>query len=139
MTEKQKLELIKEKYPNYKDTFSQGELKNLLNDLDDPDKLSLFRERGVTEILSGVTMAGIGALAKQGLQATKQVVKATTAKEVAGKAIKKSKITPKRVIGGALGLSAIAGVMNMFDGGEEQTVNQEQALQEQANFNTQLL
>ena len=138
MTEKQKLELIKEKYPNYKDTFSQGELKNLLNDLDDPDKLSLFRERGVTEILSGVTMAGIGALAKQGLQATKQVVKATTAKEVAGKAIKKSKITPKRVIGGALGLSAIAGVMNMFDGGEEQTVNQEQALQEQANFNTQL-
>jgi len=145
MTEKQKLELIKEKYPNYRETFSEGELNSLLKDLDNPDKLSLFREQGVTEILGGAALAGIGTGVVKGAQAVKGLAKAVTAKkaaskgaEVAGEVVKKRKITPKRVIGGALGLSAVAGVMNMFGNDEEGTAAQEQANQEQADLNLQL-
>jgi len=146
MTEKQKLELIKEKYPNYKDTFSQGELKNLLNDLDDPEKLSLFRERGITEILGGAAMAGFGAAAVKGAQAIKGVVKAASAKkaatkgaEVAGEAVKKRKIiTPKRVIGAAAVATGINMIDSLFGNNDEQTAAQEKALQEEATLNSQL-
>jgi len=80
MTEKQKLELIKDKYPNYRDMLSQDELENLLDELDDPEKLSMFRERGVTEVLGGAAFAGIGAAALKGAQAAKGLAKAVTAR-----------------------------------------------------------
>lgn len=146
MTEKQKLELIKEKYPNYRETFSQGELKNLLSDLDDPEKLSLFREQGVTEILGGAAMAGIGAAAVKGAQAVKGVVKAASAKKAASKGAetgltKTQKITKgvkKYGKRGAL-LAGAVGAYNFFTSdNEEQTQTQEEANQAQADLNLQL-
>ncbi len=146
MTEKQKLELIKEKYPNYRDTFSQGELENLLSELDDPEKLSLFRERGVTEILGGAALAGIGAAALKGAQAAKGLAKAVTARkatkaaaEAGEEAVKKRKvITPKRVIGAAALATGINMIDSLFGDDEEQTAAQEKALQDEATLNSQL-
>jgi len=71
MTNKEKLELIKDKFPNYKDMFSEDELSGLLKDLDDPEKLTLFRERGFTEIREAGIAAGVGTAAKAGVQAAK--------------------------------------------------------------------
>jgi len=146
MTEKQKLELIKEKYPNYRDMLSQGELENLLSDLDDPEKLSMFRERGVTEILGGVGLAGIGAGALKGVQAAKGLAKAVTARkatkaaaEAGEEGVKKRKIiTPKRVFGAAALATGYNIIENLFGNDEEQTAAQEQSLQEQATLNSQL-
>jgi len=142
MTEKQKLELIKDKYPNYRDMLSQGELENLLSDLDDPEKLSLFRERGVTEILGGVGLAGIGVGALKGVQAAKGLAKAVTARkatkaaaEAGEEGVKKRKIiTPKRVFGAAALATGYNIIENLFGNDEEQTAAQEQSLQEQLMF-----
>jgi len=146
MTNKEKLELIKQKIPNYKDVLSQGDLNGLLKDLDDPEKLDLFRERGITEILGGSALTGIGAGLKAGASAAKGLAKAVTsrkAKTVAGEAgeqaVKKRKIiTPKRVIGAAAAATGINILTDLFGTDEEQTAVQEQALQEQATLNTQL-
>lgn len=146
MTNKEKLELIKDKIPNYKDMFSEGELNNLLKDLDDPEKLDLFRERGITEIREASIAAGVGTAAKAGAQAVKGLAKAvsarkakTTGAEVAGEAVKKRKvITPKRVIGAAAAATGINILTDLFGGDEEQTAAQEQALQEQTTLNTQM-
>ena len=128
MTEKEKLELIKEKYPNYRDVFSQSELDSLVRELDDPEKLTLFRERGVTQILGGAALGGLGAGAVKGAQAVKGLAKAvtsrkakTTAAEATGEAVKKRKIiTPKRVIGAAAVATGINIIDSLFGGDEEQ-------------------
>lgn len=146
MTNKEKLELIKDKIPNYKDMFSEDELSGLLKDLDDPEKLALFRERGFTEIREASIAAGVGAAAKAGAQAVKGLAKAVSARkaktagaEVAGEAVKKRKvITPKRVIGAAAAATGINILTDLFGGDEEQTAAQEQALQEQTTLNTQM-
>jgi hypothetical protein len=146
MTEKEKLELIKEKYPNYRDVFSQSELDSLVRELDDPEKLTLFRERGVTQILGGAALGGLGAGAVKGAQAVKGLAKAvtsrkakTTAAEATGEAVKKRKIiTPKRVIGAAAVATGINIIDSLFGGDEEQVAAQEKALEEQTTMNTQL-
>jgi hypothetical protein len=146
MTEKQKLELIKDKYPNYRDMLSQDELENLLDELDDPEKLSLFRERGVTEVLGGAAFAGIGAAALKGAQAAKGLAKAVTARkatkaaaEAGEEGVKKRKIiTPKRVFGAAALATGINMIDSLFGDDEEQTAAQEKALQEEATLNSQL-
>lgn len=53
MSRAEKLKLIKEKYPEYKEILSQDEINDLVNELDDPEKLKLFRQKGVTEVLAG--------------------------------------------------------------------------------------
>ena len=146
MTEKEKLELIKEKYPNYRDVFSQSELDSLVRELDDPEKLTLFRKRGVTQILGGAALGGLGAGAVKGAQAVKGLAKAvtsrkakTTAAEATGEAVKKRKIiTPKRVIGAAAVATGINIIDSLFGGDEEQVAAQEKALEEQTTMNTQL-
>lgn len=146
MTEKEKLELIKEKYPNYKDVFSQSELDSLVRELDDPEKLTLFRERGVTQILGGAALGGLGAGAVKGAQAVKGLAKAVTSRkaktaaaEATGEAVKKRKIiTPKRVIGAAAVATGINIIDSLFGGDEEQVAAQEKALEEQTNINTQM-
>lgn len=134
MTEKQKLELIKEKYPNYKDVFSQSELDGLLIELDDPEKLTLFRERGVTEILGGAALGGLGAGAAKGAQLIKEkgpkIAKATaeyakaklarpaktdTVLTTTQKAKKIAKKTGKYAVLGA----GAAWIMNTFGGDDE--------------------
>ncbi len=146
MTEKQKLELIKDKYPNYRDMLSQDELENLLDELDDPEKLSMFRERGVTEVLGGAAFAGIGAAALKGAQAAKGLAKAVTARkatkvaaEAGEEGVKKRKIiTPKRVFGAAALATGINIIDSIFGDDEEQTAAQEKALQDEATLNSQL-
>ena len=148
MTEKQKLELIKEKYPNYKDIFSQTELNNLVRELDDPEKVTLFRERGVTQVLGGAALGGIGAGAVKGAQAVKGVVKAvasrkakTAAAEGAETVVKKSSKTKKAVKFGIAGAAVATGINvieSLFGGDEEQVAAQEEALQKQTDINTQM-
>lgn len=148
MTEKQKLELIKEKYPNYKDVFSQSELDNLVRELDDPEKLTLFRERGVTQILGGAALGGLGAGAVKGAQAVKGLAKAvasrkakTAAAEGAETVVKKSSKTKKAVKFGIAGAAVATGlnvIESLFGGDEEQVAAQEKALEEQTTMNTQL-
>lgn len=146
MTEKQKLELIKEKYPNYKDVFSQSELDGLLIELDDPEKLTLFRERGVTEILGGAALGGLGAGAVKGAQAVKGLAKAVTSRkaktaaaEAIGEAVKKRKIiTPKRVIGAAAVATGINIIDSLFGDNDEQAAAEKESLQQQTDINTQM-
>lgn len=148
MTEKQKLELIKEKYPNYKDIFSQTELNNLVRELDDPEKVTLFRERGVTQVLGGAALGGIGAGAIKGAQAVKGVVKAvasrkakTAAAEGAETVVKKSSKKKKAVKFGIAGAAVATGINvieSLFGGDEEQIAAQEEALQQQTDINTQM-
>jgi hypothetical protein len=148
MTEKQKLELIKEKYPNYKDVFSQSELDNLVRELDDPEKLTLFRERGVTQILGGAALGGLGAGAVKGAQAVKGLAKAvasrkakTAAAEGAETVVKKSSKTKKAVKFGIAGAAVATGlnvIESLFGSDEEQVAAQEKALEEQTTMNTQL-
>jgi hypothetical protein len=144
MTEKEKLELIKEKYPNYKDVFSQSELDSLVRELDDPEKLTLFRERGVTQILGGAALGGLGAGAVKGAQAVKGLAKAvasrktkTAAETVLTKGQKAKKIAKKTVKYGVIGAGA-ATILNMFGGDEEQIATQEESLQQQTDINTQM-
>lgn len=148
MTEKQKLELIKEKYPNYKDVFSQSELDNLVRELDDPEKLTLFRERGITQILSGAALGGLGAGAIKGAQAVKGLAKAvasrktkTAAAEGAETVIKKSSKVKKAVKFGAAGAVVATGlniIDSLFGTDEEQVAAQEKLAKEQADINTQM-
>lgn len=148
MTEKQKLELIKEKYPNYKDVFSQSELDGLLIELDDPEKLTLFRERGVTQILGGAALGGLGAGAVKGAQAVKGLAKAvasrkskTAAAEGAEIVVKKSSKAKKAVKFGVAGAAVATGlniIDSLFGADEEQVAAQEKALEEQTNINTQM-
>lgn len=139
MTEKQKLELIKEKYPNYKDVFSQSELDGLLIELDDPEKLTLFRERGVTEILGGAALGGLGAGAVKGAQAVKGLAKAVTSRKaktdvtetVLTKGQKAKKIAKKTGKYGVIGAGA-ATILNMFGGddeAEQEAISNQQAQQ----------
>lgn len=139
MTEKQKLELIKEKYPNYKDVFSQSELDGLLIELDDPEKLTLFRERGVTEILGGAALGGLGAGAVKGAQAVKGLAKAVTSRKaktdvtetVLTKGQKAKKIAKKTGKYGVIGAGA-ATILNMFGGddeAEQEAINNQQTQQ----------
>ena len=58
MSRAEKLKLIKEKYPDYKQVLSQDEINDLVNELDEPEKLQMFREKGVTEVLSGAAISG---------------------------------------------------------------------------------
>lgn len=148
MTEKEKLELIKEKYPNYKDVFSQSELDSLVRELDDPEKLTLFRERGVTQILGGAALGGLGAGAVKGAQAVKGLVKAvasrktkTAAAEGAETVVKKSSKTKKAVKFGVAGAAVATGlnvIESLFGNDEEQIAAQEESLQQQTDINTQM-
>ena len=58
MSRAEKLKLIKEKYPNYKEILSQDEINDLVNELSEPEKLKMFRQSGVTEVLSGAAIGG---------------------------------------------------------------------------------
>lgn len=148
MTEKEKLELIKEKYPNYKDVFSQSELDSLVRELDDPEKLTLFRERGVTQILGGAALGGLGAGAVKGAQAVKGLAKAvasrktkTAAAEGAETVVKKSSKTKKAVKFGVAGAAVATGINiieSLFGNDEEQIAAQEESLQQQTDINTQM-
>jgi hypothetical protein len=148
MTEKEKLELIKEKYPNYKDVFSQSELDSLVRELDDPEKLTLFRERGVTQILGGAALGGLGAGAVKGAQAVKGLAKAvasrktkTAAAEGAETVVKKSSKTKKAVKFGVAGAAVATGINiieSLFGNDEEQIATQEESLQQQTDINTQM-
>ena len=148
MTEKEKLELIKEKYPNYKDVFSQSELDSLVRELDDPEKLTLFRERGVTQILGGAALGGLGAGAVKGAQAVKGLAKAvasrktkTAAAEGAETVVKKSSKTKKAVKFGVAGAAVATGlnvIESLFGNDEEQIAAQEESLQQQTDINTQM-
>jgi hypothetical protein len=148
MTEKEKLELIKEKYPNYKDVFSQSELDSLVRELDDPEKLTLFRERGVTQILGGAALGGLGAGAVKGAQAVKGLAKAvasrktkTAAAEGAETVVKKSSKTKKAVKFGVAGAAVATGINiieSLFGNNEEQIATQEESLQQQTDINTQM-
>jgi len=146
MTEKEKLELIKEKYPNYKDVFSQSELDSLVRELDDPEKLTLFRERGVTQILGGAALGGLGAGAVKGAQAVKGLAKAVTSRkaktaaaEATGEAVKKRKIiTPKRVLGAAAVATGINIIDSLFGDNDEQAAAEKESLQQQTDINTQM-
>lgn len=142
MTRAEKIKLIREKYPNYQDIFSQGELEGLIADLDDPQKVESFRTTGATEILGG---AAIGGGIVKGAQAIKGAAKAITArkaaKEAAGTAIKKGgkvKKAAKLGIAGAAVATGINIIESLFGGDAEQEAMQEQALQDQANLQTQL-
>ena len=59
MSRAEKLKLIKEKYPNYKEILSQDEINDLVNELDEPEKLKMFRQTGFTEKLSGASIGGV--------------------------------------------------------------------------------
>lgn len=58
MSRAEKLKLIKEKYPNYKEILSQDEINDLVNELDEPEKLQMFRQTGFTEQLGGAAIGG---------------------------------------------------------------------------------
>jgi hypothetical protein len=58
MSRAEKLKLIKEKYPNYKEILSQDEINDLVNELDEPEKLKMFRQTGFTEQLGGAAIGG---------------------------------------------------------------------------------
>jgi len=128
------MKLIREKYPNYQDMFSQAELESLIKDLDNKDKLKMFRETGFTQKLSGeVVSPGKAATAVVGKASkVKDVVKALTPRTKKGKA----------VVGG-LGLLGL-GIFESARGGEtttsgtEQTMTSEEALQSQQNMDLQL-
>lgn len=128
MTRAEKLKLIKEKYPNYESLLSQVELEDLIQELNDPEKLSSFRRTGFTQQLSGEVPLVGGAL--KGVKAVADVVKtvgkkktaAKKAAETAGK--KKSKLkTGLKYVGGAAVLATGANIAESIfggDGGEEQ-------------------
>jgi len=131
MTRAEKLKLIKEKYPNYESLLSQVELEDLIQELNDPEKLSSFRRTGFTQQLSGEVPLVGGAL--KGVKAVADVVKtvgkkktaakkAAEAAEKAGK--KKSKLkTGLKYVGGAAVLATGANIAESIfggDGGEEQ-------------------
>lgn len=58
MSRAEKLKLIKEKHPNYKEVLSQDEINDLINELDEPEKLKMFRQTGFTEQLGGAAIGG---------------------------------------------------------------------------------
>ena len=142
MTKKEKLALIKDKLPKYYKSLSNDELDSIMAELDDPEKLQLFRETGATEILEGGIVAGIGA----GVKAAGKLAKAVTTRksktaiaEGTEQATKKGKlITKKRLFGAAAAATGINILTDIFGSDEEKTATQEKALQEQTDLNTSL-
>ena len=142
MTKKEKLALIKDKLPKYYKSLSNDELDSIMAELDDPEKLQLFRETGATEILEGGIVAGIGA----GVKAAGKLAKAVTTRkgktaiaEGTEQATKKGKlITKKRLFGAAAAATGINILTDIFGSDEEKTATQEKALQEQTDLNNSL-
>lgn len=125
MTRAEKLKLIREKYPNYKSLFSQVELENLIQELDDSEKLAFFRKTGNIGQVSGEVLLGPAALRGAVSYIKGSLAKKTAAKKAAEKATKKkSKVKTgiKYGLAGA-GLATTYNVAeNIFggDGGEGQ-------------------
>jgi len=131
MTRAEKLKLIKEKYPNYESLLSQVELEDLIQELNNPEKLSSFRKTGFTQQLSGEVPLVGGAIkgAKAVIDVAKTIGKKKTAEKAAADAAakagkKKSKvktgIKTAALLGG--GAWAIGFAEDMFggEGGEGQ-------------------
>lgn len=113
-TRTEKLKLVEQKLgSDYRNFMSQDEVNNLLIELDDPEKFQLFREKGVTQILSGE--AGLGG------STLKSIAKFFLPKSKKGKII----ATGVAAVAGGYALDLIAG------GGDTQTVAN-QAVTDQA-------
>jgi len=118
MTRAEKLKLIKEKYPNYESVFSQVELEDLIQELNDSEKLASFRKTGFTQQLSGEVPLVGGALrgAKAVIDVAKTIGKKKTAEKAAAETAakagkKKSKV--KTATKGILGVAGVATGLNV--------------------------
>lgn len=119
MTRAEKLKLIREKYPNYESVLSQVELEDLIQELNDPEKLSSFRKTGYTQVLAGEVPLVGGALrgAKAVVDVAKTFGKKKTAEKVATETAKtgKKKSKVKTAVKGAVGLAGLATVANIAE------------------------
>lgn len=106
--------------------FSEGELNNLLKDLDNADKLKMFKEKGYTQVLAGTVITPGKAVTAVGKLVRTFIPKTTKGKVIAGGATVLGAGAYETFRGGATDTGTVTAAA-----AEQQAVEDQQTLQMQ--------